>query len=57
MRPTERDGEMIMGGVNWYWKESIKKTLTDEFYEYEILVRLKGDEKYLYSIKGFIDNE
>lgn len=57
LRPTERDGEMIMGGVNWYWKESIKKTLTDEFYEYEILVRLKGDEKYLYSIKGFIDNE
>ena len=19
LRPTERDGEMIMGGVNWYW--------------------------------------
>ena len=48
---------MIMGGERWHWKESIKNGPTNDYYEYEILIRLADQEKYVYSIKGFINNE
>ena len=56
-KPVVRNGEMIMGGVRWYWNESIKNGPTNDYYEYEILIRLADQEKYVYSIKGFINNE
>tara|TARA_Y200000002_G_scaffold157614_1_gene130367 strand:+ start:1583 stop:1978 length:396 start_codon:yes stop_codon:yes gene_type:complete len=56
-KPVVRNGEMIMGGERWYWNESIKNGPTNDYYEYEILIRLSDQEKYVYSIKGFINNE
>ena len=56
-KPVVRNGEMIMGGERWYWNESIKNGPTNHYYEYEILIRLADQEKYVYSIKGFINNE
>ena len=56
-KPVVRNGEMIMGGERWYWNESIKNGPTNDYYEYEILIRLADQEKYVYSIKGFINNE
>ena len=55
-RPIERNGLMKMGGKDWYRKESIKESLNNDFYEYEIIVRQDGEQNYIYAIKGFIDN-
>lgn len=55
-RPIERNGLMKMGGKDWYWKENIKESLNNDFYEYEILVRQDGEQNYIYAIKGFIDS-
>ena len=56
LRPIERNGLMKMGGKDWYWKENIKQSTDNDFYEYEILVRDINEENYIYVIKGFIDN-
>tara|TARA_B100001109_G_scaffold110667_1_gene90373 strand:- start:2823 stop:3218 length:396 start_codon:yes stop_codon:yes gene_type:complete len=56
LRPIERNGLMKMGGKEWYWKENIKQSTDNDFYEYEILVRDINEENYIYVIKGFIDN-
>ena len=48
---------MIMGGDSWYWVEEIKAGLDQNYYEYEILVRLVDDDNYIYSTKGFLNNE
>ena len=56
LRPIERNGLMKMGGKEWYWKENIKQSTDNDFYEYEILVRDINEENYIYAIKGFIDN-
>ncbi len=56
-KPIKRSGEMIMGGVNWYWVEEIKAGLDKNYYEYEILVRLINKDNYIYSTKGFLNNE
>ena len=56
LRPIERNGLMKMGGKEWYWKENIKQSTDNDFYEYEILVRDINEENYIYIIKGFIDN-
>ena len=56
-KPIKRSGEMIMGGVNWYWVEEIKAGLDKNYYEYEILVRLIDKDNYIYSTKGFLNNE
>ena len=48
LKPTKRDGEMVMGGINWYWEESIDYSSSDDFYEYEILVRANDQETYIY---------
>ena len=47
-RPIERNGLMKMGGKDWYWKESIKESLNNDFYEYEIIVRQDGEQNYIY---------
>tara|TARA_B100001094_G_C17796286_1_gene606869 strand:- start:232 stop:612 length:381 start_codon:yes stop_codon:yes gene_type:complete len=56
-KPLQRNGEMIMGGIDWYWVEEIKAGSDENYYEYEILVRLINKDNYIYSIKGFINNE
>ena len=56
-KPIKRSGEMIMGGVNWYWVEEIKAGLDKNYYEYEILVRLIDMDNYIYSTQGFLNNE
>ena len=53
LRPIERSGEMIMGGQQWRWNETINNGPIDDFFEYEIFVRLENEETYIYSIKGF----
>lgn len=57
LKPTKRNGEMVMGGINWYWEESIDYSSSDDFYEYEILVRANDQETYIYAINGFLEDE
>ena len=57
LKPTKRDGEIVMGGINWYWEESIDYSSSDDFYEYEILVRANDQETYIYAINGFLEDE
>jgi len=57
LKPLQRNGQMVMGGIDWHWNESITNSERDEFYEYEILVRHQDEEKYIYQIKGFLVNE
>ena len=57
LKPTKRDGEMVMGGINWYWEESIDYSSSDDFYEYEILVRANDQETYIYANNGFLEDE
>ena len=52
LKPIERTGEMVMGGQQWQWNEIINYGPTDDFFEYEIFVRLENEDKYIYSIKG-----
>ena len=52
LKPTQRSGEMIMGGQQWRWDETINNGPSDEFFEYEISVRLENEETYIYTIKG-----
>ncbi|MAV41932.1 MAG: type II secretion system protein GspI [Flavobacteriaceae bacterium] len=56
-KPIKRSGEIVMGGVNWYWVEEIKAGLDKNYYEYEILVRLVDKDNYIYSTQGFLNNE
>ena len=52
LKPIQRSGEMIMGGLQWRWDETINNGPSDEFFEYEISVRLENEETYIYTIKG-----
>lgn len=52
LKPIQRSGEMIMGGQQWRWNETINNGPSDEFFEYEISVRLENEETYIYTIKG-----
>ena len=53
LRPIERSGQMVMGGQQWQWNETINNGPSDEFFVYEIFVRAENQETYIYSIKGF----
>ena len=44
---------MIMGGQKWIWDETIINSQDDNFFEYEISVKLDGSETYIYSINGY----
>ena len=52
LKPIQRSGEMIMGGQQWRWDETINNGPSDEFFEYEISVRLENEETFIYTIKG-----
>tara|TARA_B100001027_G_scaffold40343_1_gene25584 strand:- start:1770 stop:2138 length:369 start_codon:yes stop_codon:yes gene_type:complete len=52
LRPIQRSGEMVMGGQQWRWDETINNGPSEEFFEYEIFVRRENEETYIYTIKG-----
>ena len=52
-----RDGYMEMGGKTWEWQENFKEGDTKDFIRYEILIKLKDSESYIYRTQGFIVNE
>jgi hypothetical protein len=52
-----RDGFMEMGGKTWEWQENFKEGDTNDFIQYEILIKLKDSESYIYRTQGFIVNE
>ena len=54
LRSGNRKGEMIMGGQNWVWDEEIYDTSNEDFCEYEVSIKLQGQDKYIYSIKGYL---
>lgn len=52
LRPIQRSGEMVMGGQQWRWDETINYGPSEEFFEYEIFIRRENEETYIYTIKG-----
>ena len=52
LRPIQRSGEMVMGGQQWQWDETINNGPSEEFFEYEIFIRRENEETYIYTIKG-----
>jgi len=54
LRTGNRKGEMIMGGQNWVWDEEIYDTSNEDYFEYEVRIKLAGQDKYIYSTKGYL---
>ena len=54
LRSGNRKGEMIMGGQNWVWDEEISDTSNEDYFEYEVRIKLAGQDKYIYSTKGYL---
>ena len=54
---TKRTGIMKMGNKVWRWEEVIEMNSSNEFYEYEIIVRRDGSNNAIYKTKGYIINE
>ena len=56
-KPINRNGMDTMGGKNWKWEESFYIGISDEFLEYEILIKSEGSTQYIYRTKGYLVNE
>ena len=54
LRSGNRKGEMILGGQNWVWDEEIYDTSNEDYFEYEVRIKLAGQDKYIYSTKGYL---
>ena len=54
---TRRTGIMKMGNKVWRWEEVIEKNSSNEFFEYEIIVKRDGANNAIYKTKGYIINE
>ena len=54
LRSGNRKGEMIMGGQNWFCDEEIYDTSNEDYFEYEVRIKLAGQDKYIYSTKGYL---
>ena len=54
LRSGNRKGEMIMGGQKWVWDEEIYDTSNEDYFEYEVRIKLAGQDKYIYSTKGYL---
>ena len=54
---TRRTGIMKMGNKVWRWEEVIEKNSSNEFFEYEIIVKRDGAQNAIYKTKGYIINE
>ena len=52
-----RNGFIDMGGKTWEWQENFKEGDTKDFLQYEILIKLKDSNKYIYRTQGYIANE
>ena len=46
-----------MGGKEWQWQENFESTASKELIKYEILIKEKGVNQYLYKSEGFLVNE
>ena len=53
-KPLNRNGIISMGGKNWIWEESFYNGITNEFLEYEILVKSENTTQYSYRTKGYL---
>ena len=56
-KPTKslnRNGIISMGGKNWIWEESFYNGITNEFLEYEILIKSENTTQYSYRTKGYL---
>ena len=51
---TRRTGIMKMGNKVWRWEEVIEKNSSNEFFEYEIIVKSDGAKNAIYKTKGYI---
>jgi len=54
---SNRNGFIDMGGKTWEWQENFKEGDTKDFLQYEILIKLKDSNKYIYRTQGYIANE
>jgi general secretion pathway protein I len=52
-----RSGYMKMGGKEWQWQETFEVGNSKELIKYEILIKEKDTNKYLYKSEGFLVNE
>ena len=53
-KPLNRNGIISMGGKNWIWEESFYNGITNEFLEYEILIKSENTTQYCYRTKGYL---
>ncbi len=44
----------VVVALNWVWDEEIYDTSNEDFFEYEVSIKLQGQDKYIYSIKGYL---
>jgi len=49
-----RSGYMKMGGKEWQWQETFEVGNSKELIKYEILIKEKDTNKYLYKSEGFL---
>ena len=56
-KPLNRNGIVPMGGKNWRWEESFYNGISNEFLEYEILIKSENSTQYSYRTKGYLVNE
>ena len=54
---SNRNGFIDMGGKTWEWQENFEEGDTKDFLQYEILIKLKDSNKYIYKTQGYIANE
>jgi len=52
-----RSGYMKMGGKEWQWQETFEVGDSKELIKYEILIKEKDSNQYLYKSEGFLVNE
>ena len=53
-KPLNRNGIISMGGKNWIWEESFYNGITNEFLEYEILIKSENTTQYSYRTKVYL---
>ncbi len=53
-KPLNRNGIISMGGKNWIWEESFYNGITNEFLEYETLIKSENTTQYSYRTKGYL---
>ena len=49
-----REGQVLMGGIEWEWKEEISKGPAINVYEYSILIKKESANNYIYEARGYL---